>query len=141
VKKILVPCDGSEASLRAAAYAAGLAKLDPAITVVLLHVLDPVTFHSQAAALPPDDLSKLGPEPAMRRLASARALLQAEGLTPLIRCRLGAPASEIADEVAETGCDGVVMGTRGMRPLTSLMVGSVASQVVSSVSVPVTLVK
>lgn len=141
MKKLLVPCDGSEFSQHAADYAAGLARLDPAITVVLLHVLDPVTFQAQSAALPPDELSKLCPEPAMRRLAPARDVLLAAGVTPIIRCRVGAPASEIADEVIESGCDGIVMGTRGMRPFASLMIGSVASQVVSTVAVPVTLVK
>lgn len=141
MKKILVPCDGSASSLHAVAYAASLARQDPSVTLLLLHVLDPMTFRPPAAALPPDELSRLCPDDAMRSLAAARRLLESEHVVPVIRCRVGATAAEIADEVFESGCDGVVMGTRGMRPLASLLIGSVANDVVCSVSVPVTLVK
>lgn len=141
MKTILVPFDGSESSLRAVAYAATVARENPTIRLALLHVIDPTTFRSEASAQSPDDLSRLCPVEAERVLAPAKALLEHAGITPVIRCRVGAPAAQIADEVNEGGCGAVIMGTRGMRPLASLMIGSVASGVVSLVNVPVTLIK
>lgn len=132
LKKILVPCDGSESSLRAVDYAGLLAQRFPEATVELLHVLDPSVFHEQ------DDACRAEAE---RVLAPARERLRSAGITPEWRCRVGAPAPQIADEVAEAACDAVVMGTRGMRPLANLVIGSVASGVVSFVDVPVTLIK
>jgi nucleotide-binding universal stress UspA family protein len=57
VKKILIPFDGSDNALRAVQYATALAQEIPSMEFFLLHVLDPVTFKSQAALLPPAELS------------------------------------------------------------------------------------
>lgn len=141
MKKILVPCDGSENALRAVRYGAGIARDDPSVQLALLHVLDPMTFRSHAASLPPDELTRLYPEEAGRVLQPARQILDAEGVRYQIRCRLGDPAGEIAAEVYESACDSVVMGTRGMGSIANLMIGSVAARVVHFVNVPVTLIK
>lgn len=141
MQKILVPCDGSESSLRAVAYAASIAEENRAVTIELLHVLDPMTFHSAASALSPDDLTRLCPTEAEPVLEPARTCLQHAGISPVVRCRVGAPAPQIADEVMEAACDALIMGTRGMSPFANLVIGSVASGVVALVSVPVTLIK
>lgn len=141
MNKILVACDGSAASMHAVAHAARIANESRAAAIVLLHVLDPMRLPAPTAALPPHALSKLYPEPARQILEPALELLRNAGVEPIVRCRAGAPAAQIADEVAESGCDAIVMGTRGMRPLASLALGSVSNGVVSLVSVPVTLVK
>jgi len=139
--KILVPCDGSDNALRAVQQAARTALSDPSVQLVLLHVLDPVTFRSRAASLLPEDLTRLYPEQAARALARARELLDLGGARYEVRCRLGDAANQIASEVDESGCERVIMGTRGMGAMSSLMVGSTAARVVSCVRVPVTLVK
>ena len=51
MKKILVPFDGSANALRAIHYAATVAIEAPGVEIILLHVLDPMTFKSQAALL------------------------------------------------------------------------------------------
>ncbi|MDP1900390.1 MAG: universal stress protein [Rubrivivax sp.] len=48
------------------------------------------------------------------------------------------PLARRADEL---GCDGIVMGTRGMTAIGSVVMGSVATKVVHAANVPVTLVK
>lgn len=140
MKHILVPCDGSANALRALAYAAGLAKDDPAVRLELLHVLDPMHFRNPAAALPPDELERRRADALAHVLQPARAILDAAGVPYQVHARTGDPAGEIAAQVAESGCDGVVMGTRGLGPVASLMIGSVACHVVHLVQVPVTLV-
>ena len=42
MRKILIPCDGSDNSLRAVRYAASLAKDLPDVQLELLHVQDPM---------------------------------------------------------------------------------------------------
>lgn len=141
MKKILVPFDGSDNALRAVRYAATLAEEKPSLQIFLLHVLDPVTFKSQAALLSPADLSRLCPDEAVQVLGPARQILDHAGIAYQVQCRVGAAAGEIAQQVHESGCDGVIMGTRGMGPIANVMIGSVASRVVHLVEVPVTLVK
>jgi nucleotide-binding universal stress UspA family protein len=141
MKKILVPCDGSENAARAVRYAAAAARENPGIELELLHVLDPMTFTSPAASLSPDDLSRLCPDEAERVLRPARRILEEAGVPCRVRCRVGPAAGEIVAQAHESGCDGIIMGTRGMGPLANVMIGSVASRVVHLVGVPVTLVK
>lgn len=49
VKKVLVPFDASDTALRAIDYAATVAIETQGVEIVLLHVLDPMIFKSQAA--------------------------------------------------------------------------------------------
>lgn len=74
-------------------------------------------------------------------LQPARQILGQAGIPYQARYRVGAAASEIAAQVRETRCDGVVMGTRGMGPIANVMIGSVATRVVHLVEVPVILTK
>lgn len=141
MKHILVPSDGSANALRAVRYAAGLAKDDPAIRLELLHVLDPARFRNPAAALPEPELERNRANALEHALRPARAILDEAGARYHVHARIGDPAGEIAAQVAESGCDGVVMGTRGLGPVASLMIGSVASRAVHLLEVPVTLIK
>ncbi|MBF6907524.1 universal stress protein, partial [Acinetobacter baumannii] len=73
-------------------------------------------------------------EPAIRILAEA-------GVPYTIHCHFGPPAPAIADYARTAACDAIIMGTRGRGALANLMIGSVATQVVKLVDIPVTLVK
>ncbi|MDQ1833550.1 universal stress protein [Massilia scottii] len=141
MKKILVPFDGSDNALRAIHYAATVAIDTAGVELVLLHVLDPMTFKSPATLLSPDELSRLCPVEAAHIIEPARQILDLADIRYTIRCRVGAAAGAIASEVYESQCDGVIMGTRGMGAIANLMIGSVASHVVHLVHVPVTLIK
>lgn len=141
MKKILVTFDGSANALRAVHYAATVAIEAPGVEIILLHVLDPMTFKSQAALLSPDELSRFCPVEAAHVIDPAREILDLAGVGYTVRCRVGAAAGAIASEVYESQCDAVIMGTRGMGAIANMMVGSVASHVVHLVHVPVTLIK
>ena len=54
---------------------------------------------------------------------------------------LGPVGSAIGDFAAQNGCDGIVMGTRGLGGVTGLVLGSVATQVLQVATVLVTLIK
>lgn len=140
MKKILVPFDGSDTALRALHHAAALARDNPAVRLDLLHVLDPTTARSYTA-LSPEELTRLAPDAFTRLMQPAREFLDAQGIPYQAHCRLGDPATQIADHVADAGSAAVVMGTRGLGPMENLTIGSVASRVVYYVQVPVTLIK
>jgi len=44
-------------------------------------------------------------------------------------------------QVRDTECDAIIMGTRGMGSLANLVIGSVTTKVIHLVEVPVTLIK
>jgi nucleotide-binding universal stress UspA family protein len=55
--------------------------------------------------------------------------------------RIGSSGQAIAEYANELRCDQIVMGTRGLGSIGSLVLGSVATQVVHLTEHPVTLVK
>jgi nucleotide-binding universal stress UspA family protein len=140
MQKILVPCDGSANAVRAVRYAADLAKKLPGAQLDLLYVEDPVLMRN-CAVLAPEERKNIQCKEADRILCEAREALKAAGMPYQEAIRTGPPANEIALYVQENGCDAVIMGTRGLGPLASVLIGSVATQTVHLVHVPVTLVK
>lgn len=140
MKKILVATDGSENALRAVRYAATLAKADPQVKLVLLHVLTLKRYPPGAKSQTPEELCAMYPR-VDNALQSARQILDSDTVSYETRCRTGDPGGEIAAEASESACDAVVMGTRGMGPIRNLLVGSVASKVAHLVQVPLTLIK
>ena len=73
-------------------------------------------------------------KPAIERAAQAGVRFTSEIL-------IGNVAHEIVERAQKGGCDGIVMGTRGMGALGNLVLGSVATKVVHLTKLPVTLVK
>lgn len=128
---ILVPLDGSEASVAALRQAAGLAAAlrPPAPALLLLHVVDVALLG--AGESPPETWS-LWVEQAERVLQQGRELLAAEGLGGLAEelLRVGDPGDTIAATAQERGCPLIFMGSRGLSGLAKLLLGSVASRVV-----------
>lgn len=136
MKIILVPIDGSDNALRAVRHAAEM----PGVRLELLHVLDPMSLRSHAN-LTHSQIQDLYAKEADQVLQPARQILDRAGISCHASFRVGQVASEIAAQVHEAGCDGVVMGTRGMGPISTVVIGSVATRVVHLVEVPVTLIK
>jgi nucleotide-binding universal stress UspA family protein len=140
-QKILVPVDGSEGSVRAAEYAADLARRYSA-AVTLLFVADP----GAVAVSPLPEAVKAQFQAAMREaneqmLASvARVFEGAE-----VQCRQleGSPGRMIAAEADSGACDLIVMGSRGLgqRDDQQVTMGSVADRVLRRVRCPVLVVK
>lgn len=139
--QILVPFDGSDSALRAVRYAASVVQGNPVARLELLHVLDPIRFRNPAAGLASEELERLAASEFARIILPARTILDAGGIPYRIHRRTGDPAGEIAAQVRESDCDGVIMGTRGMGQIADTLVGSVAIRTAHLVDVPVTLVK
>jgi len=140
MKKILVPCDGSENALRAVRHAASLAKMVPGVQLELLNVQDPVLLREHAAATI-QEIERWQSDEANRIFQPAKQILDADGISYQVARRTGSPAREIVHHLADTHCDAIVMGTRGLSAIAGLMIGSVATKVIHLVDVPVTLIK
>lgn len=138
--KLLIPVDGSPSSLRAVEHAATLSRAGLAAEIHLLNVQLPVGSNV-ADFVAKKTLSDYHREEGKKALAEAEANLQKASIAFTIHISVGAPGAVIAAFVRELNCDHVVMGSRGLGSALNLLMGSVASDVIENVDVPVTLVK
>jgi nucleotide-binding universal stress UspA family protein len=140
--KLLVPFDGSESALRAVRYAIALARENGPISihVVTAHE-EPVVYGEIAVYVTRDRMVELQRQHSAAVMAPAEVLLEKASVPYTKEILVGRVAEVIARRADELGCDGIVMGTRGMTAIGNLVIGSVATKVVHVASVPVTLVK
>lgn len=142
MEKIVVPIDFSDASIRAAQYAAALARRLDA-TLHLVHVLEP----SEIARGPFEFYS--APPAALldQYYWKKRSNLVAIGATldPVVHVtsevRHGTPADSIRQAAIDYGADLVIMSTHGRTGLSHLLMGSVAEQVIRTARCPVLVVR
>lgn len=140
MRKILVPIDGSDNALRAVRYAASLAKELSDARLELLNVQDPLPMKVHAA-LSEDEIAEWRSGYSKLVLEPATQILDAIHVPYRVGSRVGSPATEILQQVRDTECDAIIMGTRGMGSLANLVIGSVTTKVIHLVEVPVTLIK
>ena len=128
---ILHPTDFSEPAGRALNVAGSLAHHEGA-RLLVLHVTNPMT---EAVDHLLDD-----PSPDRQRQRLEQLQLQTPGVPFESRLAFGGVAAEILKTAQETGCNLIVMGTRGRTGLGRLIMGSVAEQVVRNAPCPVVTV-
>jgi nucleotide-binding universal stress UspA family protein len=141
--KILVPVDGSPASIRAVKFAIDQVKTVAGASLVIANVQNPATLDlAEGAGIMP-----LGWIEQEERSAATAALREAvttcreAGVTFVIRSERGAVAATIDHLAREETVTHIIMGTRGLGGVRGLLLGSVTTQVLHLVDVPVTLVK
>jgi nucleotide-binding universal stress UspA family protein len=132
---ILVTLDGTPTDRAIIEHIKQLAKLAHS-HLVLLHVADGWAARTYG----PDAIS---PEIAedTAYLEKVRAEFRAIGIPTEAELAYGEPVKEIIKWVQRKGCDLVAMSTHGHRFLADLFLGTTATQVRHSVSVPVLLLK
>jgi nucleotide-binding universal stress UspA family protein len=142
MRRILVPIDGSPTASNALDYAIGLAKaLEPA-EIIVLSVHEGIEAYGRAAAyFPAEEIAEIEARHSETVLSPATERLKAAGIRYRSQSRAGSPPTTIAECAEEFGCELIVMGTRGMGAIASLVMGSVAIKVVHLSKVPVLLVK
>ncbi len=141
-KKILVPTDGSEYSLKAEEQALFLAKLTGA-EVIALSVIE----NNFVNTLPLDnevyDLTKLLKQDSEKNIREFEDLNEKEHdgvkITPVIK--EGSPAKEIIKTAQELDIDLIVIGSSGKSGFDRFLMGSVADKVIKSAKCPVFLVR
>lgn len=138
--RILVPVDGSDEALRALEHAVRMARLIGEAEIHLVNVQPPISG-SVGTFVGDDNVTRFHREESDNALAPARQLLEREGLPVHEAVRIGNTSQSIADYGKELPCDQIVMGTRGLGRISSIVLGSIATQVVHLTELPVTLVK
>lgn len=137
--RVLVPVDGSVPSLQAVQHVVALALRGLAVELHLLNVQAPVRG-AAAWVIGRGALDDYHREEGMKALGDAMQAARVGGLVAHAHVVVGSPGEMVLAFVRRLRCDQVVMGTRGYGGgLSGAMVGSVASDVVTGASVPVTL--
>jgi len=134
-KKILVTLDGTPTDQAIIEHVKQLAKFADG-RVVLLHVAD-----GWAARTYGPDAVSLEITEDTAYLEKVRKEFQSAGISADAELAYGDPATEIVKWVEEKGCDLVAMSTHGHRFLADLFLGTTATRVRHSVSVPILLLK
>lgn len=139
--KLLLAVDGSPSSRRAAEVAVRLAGDRGAAKVLLLNAQSPVMAWEISNYVTAEMVQQIHEKAGRAAVRDARAVLDAAGVACEEHLLVGEPAELVAKVAAQEGVEGIVMGTRGMGLVKSLVLGSVATKVIHLVEVPVTLVK
>ena len=145
--KILVAIDGSEASMDAANYAVEMARKDNAnlIGLTVLDLSKPRYLTASFIAAPTYGLRELQglKEHAQKWLDNVATLAHKSNIqfkSQIIEDSLSVESS-ILDYAENENIDLIVIGTRGMSGFKKMLLGSVASKIVSYSSCPVLVVK
>jgi nucleotide-binding universal stress UspA family protein len=140
---VLVPVDGSSASLRAVEKAAGLARAFGS-KLTLLNVIDVYPFVGIGAdyAFGQAEYLTAATANANQALAKAEAAIAQAGVACDRKVVEGHVVHQgILDSAASLGCDLIVMGSHGRHGLDKLLLGSTTQRVLGNSSVPVLVVR
>jgi nucleotide-binding universal stress UspA family protein len=138
--RILVPLDGSETAEKVLPFVTEEARLHNA-TIVLLRVIAP--FRSSLMMVP--SLVEQAREQSLKvtqdYLEKIASRLRSEGFEVEIEILNGPPAQKIVDFAEDSGCDLIIIGTRGETGAMQWRFGGVASKVVrAKTTMPVLVV-
>lgn len=139
--RVLVAIDGSETALRAVAHVIKQFPADKtALEIHLVNVQYPV-HGGVSVFVDAAQIKQYHYEEGEKALAPARALLDAAGLPYQSHLFVGEPAETISRFATEIACDQIVIGTRGLGVVSSLLLGAVATKIIHLAEMPVLLVK
>lgn len=145
--KILVPVDGSKASVNAAQKAIDIAKKEHC-EVKLITVIDSDFSSNLGSAIMTqgyvkeynDELMTLHKDNAAKLLNSAIAQLSSNGVIVEKEIVVGEPYVKILEAAEKEKIDLIVMGNRGFSKIKRFFIGSVAQRVISEAPCPVLVI-
>lgn len=140
--RILVPIDGSVTSERAADKAIALASVSKG-SIDFLYV---ATIAGSAAGLPGDQMEL--PQEILEKIKSEENVVLGKIVEKVPReipvktyCETGKPRKVILDFADKLGSDIIVMGSRGLNPAETILIGSVSQHLIENAKCPVLVVK
>ncbi|MDI6710212.1 MAG: universal stress protein [Bacillota bacterium] len=141
-EKVLLPTDGSETALRAAAYLVNLLQERPGMKVTLLNVYTiPPAFNTYDSPIPPVGLVDSIKQMAQRALDRTEAVFKEAGFSVETMAMEGDPGRDIPQFARNKGYDHIVMGSKGTGSISGLVFGSVANKVLHVATCPVIIIK
>ncbi len=140
VKKILIPTDGSDYSMRAAELGISMAKLLHA-EVTIIYVIDTVVLDQIAKVTERADAERDLKGDGERYLNYVHTLADKAGVKASSMLAKGRPFEQIVHLAKGLRADLIVMGSFGRRGAERILIGSVAERVIEYSSCPVLVVK
>lgn len=139
-KKIMVAIDGSECAGGAAKTACALAEQLRGAEVRLIHVVEDAPSRGEVMR------SGMEVKPVLKEKAKARTapvieVFEAAGVDHSLKVALGDPADKIVETARDEEMDLIVIGSRGLGSVGSLLLGSVSRRVSQQAACPVMIVK
>lgn len=136
---ILVPFDGSDLAIKSLEKAIEIAKLDPAIKISVLHVVQ-VPLRRGVPDGIYNSVKQLIFENGNETLQAAKEI--AEPISEQVELLLeeGAPIHIILEKANELNCDLIIMGSRGLSGVMEFL-GSVSHYITQNSKIPVLLIK
>ena len=143
MKKILIPVDGSDCSLRGINWV--IAKRSryskpENLIIHLVNVQAPFS-HDVSHFVSHDQIAGFHRDESEKQVQEARKLLAAAGAPYTCHFAVGHVAETITNLAETLHCDEIVMGTHGRGALKDFLLGSVAMKIVHQSKLPVVLVK
>jgi nucleotide-binding universal stress UspA family protein len=141
--KILVPVDGSPASIRAIKLAIDQVTTIPEASLVIVNVqnLATLSLAEGVGIMPTAWIEQEEERAATEALQEAVTACREVGVTYMTRSERGAVPATIDRVAREEHAAQIIMGTRGLGGVRGLLLDSVATQLLHMTDVPVTLVK
>ena len=139
--KVLLPVDGSSASLAAVALLVRLVDEGLRAGVVLANVQEPASLYELLRLHDAQAIERISAGAAATALEAAQMLLERAGIEYESVVASGDPAHTLIELIERHACEAVFMGSRGLGTLRIAALGSVANEVLHAAAVPVTIVK
>ncbi len=142
-KRILVPTDGSDLTMKSVDTAIALARLTGAdLSAICVKEPFPYSAISEMQPVPPQEFYD-----AQERIAADRVKEVTDAATAAgLRCsgftvEALHPWEAILDHAKQQGCDLIVMSSHGRRGVAALLIGSETSRVLTHSHLPVLVIK
>ena len=139
MKKILVPYDGSDFSMRALSWA--IEHRSAAEDEIHLIYVETTPQTWQTHGMEKQAIESQLRHHAKNILAPARDTLKTQNIPYHSHEEIGDPPRNIAALASELSCDQIVMGSHGHNAFLDLVMGSVALKVLRLTKIPVTLIR
>ena len=139
--KILLPVDGSDASLDAVRHALDLVRDGLRAEFVLANVQEPASLYELLRAHDAEVIESVSRAAGEHLLERAAGLCRAAGVSFETAIGTGEPAHVLHDIAEEAGCALIVMGGRGDGNTRGTRLGSVAHAMLHDALLPVTIVR
>ena len=142
-RQILVPIDGSEASLLAVQMALRVVQLCPACEMTVLYVIDKLVLNElvRFSARGEKEVEAELEEQGRWYLDLARKDAERQGIAVDCQTRKGDPFEEIVAVANGLRADLIIMGHTGRRGTTRVLIGSVTQRVLDYAPCPVLVMR
>ncbi|WP_018924986.1 universal stress protein [Salsuginibacillus kocurii] len=137
-KRIMLAVDGSDHSQRAAQHAVYLTKTTENSQIDCVYIVDPETAKSEVLKYGDSDILT---NKRREKITNVEEFLQEQGASYEVKIVHGEPGPGLVKTANEGGYDCVVVGSRGLNNLQSMVLGSVSHKVAKRVECPVMIIK